>query len=94
MNIIEELEMTAMMHADNGETEYGKLYMRAAGEIRQLRRALSELNTRAHSGYDWNADPENMTLLVGNAINSPFFESDVPNDRNERRADDATSLGK
>jgi hypothetical protein len=33
-----------------------------------LRKALEELNWRTHSKYDWNLDPENITLLVGKAL--------------------------
>jgi len=32
-------------------------------------RVLAELNHRVHSGYDWNADPDYVTLLVGAALN-------------------------
>lgn len=30
--------------------------------------ALKELSKRVHSGYDFNADPDGITLLVGKAI--------------------------
>lgn len=38
------------------------------GRIGQLETALRELDLRVHSGYDFNADPDGMTLLVGNAL--------------------------
>lgn len=31
-------------------------------------RALEMLSSRVHSGYDFNADPDNITLIVGAAI--------------------------
>jgi hypothetical protein len=34
----------------------------------QLRETLSDLNRRVHSGYDFNADPDGMTLRVGEAL--------------------------
>ena len=45
----------------------------AAGEAmtdteRDRLHALKELDKRVHSGYDFNADPDKMTLLVGAAI--------------------------
>lgn len=33
-----------------------------------LRRALSTLNQKVHSGYDFNSDPEFVTRLVGDAL--------------------------
>lgn len=30
--------------------------------------ALVALNQRVHSGYDFNADPDKITLLVGNVL--------------------------
>ena len=30
--------------------------------------ALTKLNKRVHSGYDFNADPDNITRLVGNVL--------------------------
>lgn len=32
-------------------------------------RALKMLNDRVHSGYDFNADPDRITLIVGAALN-------------------------
>lgn len=34
----------------------------------RLRDALNALNFRAHSNYDFNADPDNITLMVGDAL--------------------------
>jgi D-alanine-D-alanine ligase-like ATP-grasp enzyme len=34
----------------------------------QAVRALNDLNCRAHSGYDFNADPDQMTLKVGSVL--------------------------
>lgn len=37
----------------------------------KLRDTLRELNHRVHSGYDFNADPDNMTLRVGEVLSAP-----------------------
>lgn len=42
--------------------------MPIAGSITALKRTLSRLNERAHSSYDFNADPDRMTLEVGEAL--------------------------
>lgn len=42
----------------------GCLAIRLA-EVREL---LVELNTRVHSGYDFNADPDAMTRRVGRVL--------------------------
>ncbi len=36
--------------------------------VRTLYTALSETTVRAHTGYDWNADPDNITRLQGDAF--------------------------
>ncbi len=36
----------------------------------QVRHALSELNQRVHSGYDFNAEPDGITKLVGEALSA------------------------
>lgn len=38
------------------------------GSLTALRRTLSRLNDRVHSGYDFNADHDHMTLEVGEAL--------------------------
>ena len=39
-------------------------------------RALNDLNCRAHSNYDFNADPDKITLKVGNVLAAqwPHFD--------------------
>lgn len=39
-----------------------------AGSLTGLKRTLQRLNDRVHTGYDFNADPDNMTFEVGNAL--------------------------
>lgn len=41
------------------------------GSITALKRTLARLNERVHSGYDFNADPDQMTLEISNALNWP-----------------------
>lgn len=36
--------------------------------LRAARNALSETALRVGNGYDWNADPDNITLLQGEAF--------------------------
>lgn len=38
------------------------------GSITGIKRTLSRLNERVHSGYDFNADPDGMSLEVGEAL--------------------------
>ena len=40
-----------------------------ANSITALKRTLQRLDERVHSGYDFNADPDRMTLEVGEALN-------------------------
>ncbi len=40
----------------------------AANRMERLERVLSDLNFRVHSGYDFNADPDKMTLRVSEAL--------------------------
>ncbi len=35
------------------------------GTISEVKRTLERLNHRVHTGYDFNADPDGMTLEVG-----------------------------
>ena len=46
------------------------------GSITALKRTLLRLDERVHSAYDFNADPDSMTLEVGNALR------DLSNDPN------------
>ena len=50
----------------------GDAYSQKCGDEMQrtiaVQRVLSDLNQRVHSGYDFNADPDGMTLRVGEAL--------------------------
>ena len=39
------------------------------GSLTALKRTLQRLDERVHSSYDFNSDPDQMTLEVGNALN-------------------------
>jgi hypothetical protein len=39
-------------------------------------RALNDLNCRAHSGYDFNADPDKITLKVGKVLTEQWQHFD------------------
>lgn len=66
--VADECEMLAQHECDNGDREAAALFMTPCNAIRQLLRALARLNQRVHSGYDFNADPDGMTLEVGDLL--------------------------
>lgn len=66
--IADECEMLAQQNIDEGDREAAALFMTPCNAIRQVLRTLARLNERVHSGYDFNADPDSMTLEVGNLI--------------------------
>ncbi len=37
--------------------------------LKRCRNVLSRLNSKVHSGYDFNADPDGITLIVGEELN-------------------------
>lgn len=39
-------------------------------DLVNLLQLVRDLDQRIHSGYDWNADPDEMTLRVGDVLNS------------------------
>ena len=47
-----------------------------AGSITGLKRTLTRLNDRVHSGYDFNADPDNMTNEVCEALGG-FYSIEI-----------------
>jgi hypothetical protein len=67
--VAEECEMLAQHTIDTtGDRESASLYMTPCHAIRHLLRTLDRLNKRVHSGYDFNADPDGMTLEVGDLL--------------------------
>lgn len=66
--VADECEMLAQQECDGGEREAAALFMTPCHAIRQLLRTLERLNHRVHSGYDFNADPDGMTLEVGDLL--------------------------
>jgi len=67
--VADECEMLAQQCIDDGDNDSAvSLYMTPCHVIRQLLRTLERLNHRVHSGYDFNADPDGMTLEVGDLI--------------------------
>lgn len=68
-----EPELDADMERDLTESdqeaiERGLRTIRAFDAVRDLRSVLSDTMTRQHSGYDWNADSDGMTLRQSEAI--------------------------
>jgi len=66
--VADECEILAQQTIDDGDREGAALYMTPCNAIRQLLRTLARLNERVHSGYDFNADPDGMTLEVGDLL--------------------------
>jgi len=67
MTLIEELDFDSHVLSDEGNHEDARIFARAAGALRKLEAALSTVMQKA-PGYDWNADPESLTLLAGEAF--------------------------
>ena len=68
-----EPELDADMERDLTESdqeaiERGLRTVRAFDAVHDLRSVLSDTMARQHSGYDWNADPDGMTLRQSEAI--------------------------
>lgn len=66
--VADACEMLAQQEIDGGDREAAALFMDPAHAIRHLLRTLSRLNERVHNGYDFNADPDKMTLEVGEIL--------------------------
>jgi hypothetical protein len=67
MTLIEELDLAANSFLDAGMNDDAKLAASAAGALRKFQSALSTVMLKAPS-YDWNADPDNLTKLTGEAF--------------------------
>lgn len=70
----EDAELEADMERDLTESDHeaierGLRTIRAFDAVRDLRSVLSDTMSRQHNGYDWNADPDGMTLRQSEAIN-------------------------
>lgn len=97
--VANECEMLAFQQSDGGDREAAMLFMTPCNTIRSLLRTLERLNDRVHSGYDFNADPDSMTLEVGELLQKseyfPHPESEeyrsfrytVPDRSNAKRSD-------
>jgi len=66
--VADECEMLALQECDGGDREAAALFMTPCNTIRQLLRTLARLNECVHNGYDFNADPDAITLEVGDLI--------------------------
>lgn len=66
----DRLEMMAMQFIDDDDDdkEMADILMGGAHAIRHLRRTLTRLSHRVHTGYDFNADPDLITLEVGDML--------------------------
>lgn len=63
--VADACEMLAQQAIDDGDSESASLFMDPAHALRRVLKTLHRLNHRVHSGYDFNADPDGMTLEVG-----------------------------
>lgn len=67
--VADHCEIMALETADGGDMGAAELlYMEQAHTIRRLLKTLARLNQRVHTNYDFNADPDRMTLEVGEAL--------------------------
>jgi hypothetical protein len=66
--VANECEMLATQSIDDGDREAAALYLTPCHAIRHLLRTLARLNDRVHSGYDFNVDPDGLTLEVGDLL--------------------------
>lgn len=57
-----EIELETKLFKAWADTVYADFRRKEALE------ALIALNSRVHSGYDFNADPDKITLMVGNVL--------------------------
>ena len=67
-HVADACEMLAQQEIDGGDREAAGLFMDPAHAIRRTLKTLHRLNHRVHSGYDFNADPDHMTLEVGEVL--------------------------
>ena len=51
LELADQLEMSALQHADNGEAQYGKPLMDAASALRRLSTALVDANDLCRSAW-------------------------------------------
>jgi len=75
---ISAVDMQDALNQSNGKAEElgGQVVLleqvdwptKIGGTITALKETLRRLNDRVHSGYDFNADPDFMTLEVGKAL--------------------------
>ncbi len=66
--VADNCEMLAQHRIDEGSRESAALFMDPAHAIRRTLLTLHRLNQRVHTGYDFNADPDRMTLEVGEVL--------------------------
>ena len=76
LEIAEIYEMTAQMVSDEGDKELAADHMEIAHTIRRLLKTLERLNLRVHSNYDFNSDPDKMTLEVGELLGGESIFAD------------------
>ena len=66
--VADQCEMLAQQQMDDGDKELVELFMDPAHAIRRALNALARLNNRVHTGYDFNGDPDRITLEVGEVL--------------------------
>ena len=66
--VADDLEMLAQAETDDGDREAARLYMEPAHALRRVLKTLDRLQKRVHTGYDFNRDPDNLTLEVSQVL--------------------------
>ena len=70
LQLAEELEMSALQHADNGDADYGKPIMAASIAIKKLVAALDDANGLCRSAYQ-------IADRMGGQTNWPAFKEQL-----------------
>lgn len=82
--VADDCEMLAHQAIDDGDSESASLFMDHAHALRRVLKTLHRLHYRVHSGYDFNADPDGMTLEVG-AVLDGYTPPNTPTQRPARK---------
>ena len=66
--VADTCEQLAQQYIDDGDRNSAALFMDPAHAIRSVLNTLHRLNHRVHTNYDFNSDPDRITLEVGDVL--------------------------
>ena len=78
--------MLAQQQIEEGDRSAADLFMDPAHAIRRALTTLHRLSHRVHTNYDFNADPDRMTLEIGETLKGFVAPSNVADE--QRRGKD------